>query len=167
MSIDRAAILRRAETLLQQGKLEAAIAEYRRIVDEQPEDWTTANILGDLYIRAGQNDKAVEQFVRIADHLQRQGFLPKAAALIRRSSGSVPTTITHWPRPEKSQPARDLLVDANAYLKSALRAPLGQRRSPWCGGNSRAARFARREGVSKRAGPPPMRGSTWATWAVR
>jgi tetratricopeptide (TPR) repeat protein len=117
--IDRAAILRSAEKLLQQGKLESAIAEYRRIVDEQPEDWTTANILGDLYIRAGQNDKAVEQFVRIADHLQRQGFLPKAAALYKKVLRIRPDDDHALTQAGEIAAGQGLLVDANAYLKSA------------------------------------------------
>jgi tetratricopeptide (TPR) repeat protein len=117
--IDRAAILRSAEKLLQQGKLESAIAEYRRIVDEQPEDWTTANILGDLYIRAGQNDKAVEQFVRIADHLQRQGFLPKAAALYKKVLRIRPDDDHALSQAGEIAAGQGLLVDANAYLKLA------------------------------------------------
>src|SRR5204863_7094669 len=76
--------LRNAEKLLRQGKLDAAIAEYLRIVEEQPKDWNTANLLGDLYMRAGQSDKAVEQFVRIADSLSKDGFFPKAAALYKK-----------------------------------------------------------------------------------
>ena len=64
MAIDRAATLRNAEKLLRQGKLDAAIAEYVRVVEEQPRDWNAANTLGDLYVRAGQIDKAVEQFSR-------------------------------------------------------------------------------------------------------
>ena len=61
MPIDRAATLRNAEKLLRQGKLEPAIAEYLRVVQEHPSDWNTANTLGDLYIRANQGDKAVDQ----------------------------------------------------------------------------------------------------------
>ena len=65
--IDRAATLRNAEKLLRQGKLDQAIAEYRRVVDEHPRDWNTGNILGDLYLRANQTDHAAELFVRSAD----------------------------------------------------------------------------------------------------
>ena len=84
MAIDRPLILRNAEKLLRQGKLQAAIAEYLRVVEDQPKDWNTANILGDLYMRAGQSDKAIEQFVRIADSLSHDGFYPKAAALYKK-----------------------------------------------------------------------------------
>ena len=84
MALDRAAKLRNAEKLLRQGKPDAAIAEYLRIVEDQPRDWNTANILGDLYVRAGQIDKAVDQFARIADGLSQDGFLPKAIALYKK-----------------------------------------------------------------------------------
>jgi tetratricopeptide (TPR) repeat protein len=84
MPIDRASTLRNAEKLLRQGRLDAAIAEYARVVEDNAGDWNTANILGDLYVRVGQTDKAVEQFIRIADSLHEQGFLPKAAALYKK-----------------------------------------------------------------------------------
>ena len=46
MPIDRAATLRNAEKLIRQGKLPDAIAEYVRLVDDQPGDWNLANSLG-------------------------------------------------------------------------------------------------------------------------
>jgi tetratricopeptide (TPR) repeat protein len=64
--------------------LEAAIAEYARVVEDQPRDWTTVNALGDLHARAGQPDKAAAQYSRIAEHFVREGFLSKAAALFKK-----------------------------------------------------------------------------------
>ena len=84
MALDRAAKLRNAEKLLRQGKPDAAITEYLLIVADQPRDWNTANILGDLYVRSGQIDKAVDQFTRVADGLNQDGFLPKAIALYKK-----------------------------------------------------------------------------------
>jgi tetratricopeptide (TPR) repeat protein len=84
VGIDRAAVLRNAEKLLKQGKVESAIAEYVRVVEDQPKDWTTANTLGDLYLRVKLTDKAIEQFARIADNLHKEGFLPKAAAVYKK-----------------------------------------------------------------------------------
>ena len=55
---DRVATLRNAEKLLRQGKLALAIAEYVRVLNDDPTDFTTANTLGDLYLRAGKVDKA-------------------------------------------------------------------------------------------------------------
>jgi tetratricopeptide (TPR) repeat protein len=81
---DRESALKTAEKALRQGRIDAAIAEYVRIVDAQPRDWNSANALGDLYVRASQVDKAVAQYTRIADHLATEGFYPKAAALFKK-----------------------------------------------------------------------------------
>jgi tetratricopeptide (TPR) repeat protein len=82
--IDRAETLRNAEKLIRQGKLPDAIAEYVRLVDDQPGDWNLANSLGDLYSRAGQVDKAIAQFGQIADSLNDGGAGAKAAAVYKK-----------------------------------------------------------------------------------
>src|SRR5688572_3883384 len=81
---DREGALKSAEKALRQGRIDAAIAEYVKIVEKQPRDWNSANALGDLYVRAGQIDKGVQQYVKIADHLATEGFYPKAAALFKK-----------------------------------------------------------------------------------
>jgi tetratricopeptide (TPR) repeat protein len=82
--IDRAATLRNAEKLIRQGKLPDAIAEYVRLVEDQPGDWNLANSLGDLYARAGQLDKAIAQYGQIADSLNDEGAGAKAAAVYKK-----------------------------------------------------------------------------------
>ena len=74
MPIDRALTLRNAEKLIRQGKLDAGIAEYLRIVEDSPGDWNAKNTLGDLYARAGQTEKAIEQFTEIADNLSEESI---------------------------------------------------------------------------------------------
>ena len=84
MSFDREAALKSAEKAIRQGRVDAAIAEYTRIVDAQPRDWNSANALGDLYVKSKQVDKGIEQYTRIAGHLAAEGFLLKAAALYKK-----------------------------------------------------------------------------------
>lgn len=81
---DREGALKSAEKALKQGRIDAAIAEYVKIVEAQPRDWNSANALGDLYVRAGQIDKGIGHYVQIADHLATEGFYPKAAALYKK-----------------------------------------------------------------------------------
>ena len=81
---DREGALKSAEKALKQGRIDAAIADYARIVEAQPRDWNSANALGDLYVRAGQIEKGIGYYVRIADHLATEGFYPKAAALYKK-----------------------------------------------------------------------------------
>jgi tetratricopeptide (TPR) repeat protein len=83
--IDREATLKQADKLIKQGKLDAAIAEYVRLIDDQPQDWTALNALGDLYLRARNNEKAIEQYIRVADHQFAEGFFPKSAALYKKA----------------------------------------------------------------------------------
>jgi tetratricopeptide (TPR) repeat protein len=85
VAIDREATLKQADKLIRQGKLDGAIAEYVRLIDDQPQDWTTMNVLGDLYLRAGNNAKALEQYTRVADHQFAEGFFPKSAALYKKA----------------------------------------------------------------------------------
>ena len=81
---DREAALKAAEKALKLGKVDAAIVEYVKVVEAQPRDWNSANALGDLYVRAKQVEKGVQQYTRIADHLADEGFYPKAAALYKK-----------------------------------------------------------------------------------
>ena len=84
MPFDREGTLRTAEKLTRQGKLAEAIVEYRKVLDDQPNDWNTVNTLGDLYFRAGLRDKAVAEYGRVADHFANEGFFSKAVALYRK-----------------------------------------------------------------------------------
>src|SRR4029450_13810978 len=81
---DRAVTLRNAEKLIRQGKLDAAIAEFVRIVEDQPQEWAAKNTLGDLYARAGQVDRAIDQIMEIADNLNDEGAVAKAGAIYKK-----------------------------------------------------------------------------------
>jgi tetratricopeptide (TPR) repeat protein len=120
VSFDRAATLRNAEKLLRQGKLDLAMAEYLRVVDEFPRDWNTGNILGDLYVRAGQVDNAVDQFVRIADGLIEEGFLPKASALYKKVLKLKPDHDHALLQGADIASSQGLLADARACLNALL-----------------------------------------------
>jgi len=82
--VDRDETLKKAEKLRKQGKFAAAIEEYVRLLEDNPDDWNPANALGDLYVKAGQADRAAEQFNRAADHLYGEGFFPRASALYKK-----------------------------------------------------------------------------------
>ena len=88
--IDRATTLKNAEKLLRQGKADAAIEEYLRVVEEFPRDWATANVLGDLYVRARRVNDAVDQFLSIAEGLKEEGQSAKAGAVYKKILKLVP-----------------------------------------------------------------------------
>src|SRR6476620_3303158 len=84
MAFEKAKVLKAAEKFLSQGKINAAIKEYRQIVDNDADDLTTLNMLGDLYARAGKKEDAVSCFERIAEHYSAQEFNLKAIAMYRK-----------------------------------------------------------------------------------
>lgn len=83
-SFDRDAALKRAERALRQGRIDAAIAEYVHITEADPRDWKSARALGDLYVRAGQTDRALAQYARTADQLAREGLHADALTLFQK-----------------------------------------------------------------------------------
>jgi len=120
LALDREDTLKKAEKLLRQGKLEAAIAEYARVTEEQPRDWNTANTLGDLYVRANQPAKAVEQYARIAEHFVHDGFYPKAAALYKKILKISPNDEHAQLYLAEISAKQGLLVDAKSYYNALI-----------------------------------------------
>lgn len=118
MALDREDTLKKAEKFLRQGRLDAAIAEYVRVVEEHPRDWNTANALGDLYARGGQTDKAAAQYTRIAEHLMREGFYPKAAALFKKLLKLNPEDEATQLQLAEISAKQGLLLDAKSYLNT-------------------------------------------------
>ncbi len=116
MAFDREHTLKKAEKLLRQGRLDAAIAEYVKLVDDEPRDWNTANTLGDLYARAGQTDDAVAQYSRIADHFAADGFYPKASALYKKILKLQPTHEPAQLQLAEVSVMQGLLADAKAQF---------------------------------------------------
>ena len=84
MAFDKAKVLKNAEKFLSQGKINAAIKEYRQIVDNDADDLTALNMLGDLYVRANKKEEAVSCFERIAEHYSAQEFTLKAIAMYKK-----------------------------------------------------------------------------------
>src|SRR5256885_9524461 len=74
MAVQRDKVITSAEKLVAKGKIEPAIKEYERLLDDNPNDVNTLNRIGDLWVRINRNDEAVKVFGKIADHYGRDGF---------------------------------------------------------------------------------------------
>jgi tetratricopeptide (TPR) repeat protein len=84
MAFEKAKVIKAAEKFLAQGKINAAIKEYRQIIKHDDDDLTTLNMLGDLLARAGEKEEASTCFLRIAEHYREQEFRLKAIAMYRK-----------------------------------------------------------------------------------
>jgi tetratricopeptide (TPR) repeat protein len=84
MSFNKEKAMRNAERYLTQGKITSAIGEYRQIVDQDPRDVNTQNMLGDLYFKVKNSDEAVACYRKVAKYYSSQGFAKKAIALYNK-----------------------------------------------------------------------------------
>ncbi|MGI9034733.1 MAG: tetratricopeptide repeat protein [Pyrinomonadaceae bacterium] len=84
MSFDKIKAMRNAERFLAQGKIRAAINEYKRVVENDPKDFGTLNMLGDLNAKASEMTEAVGCFTQVAEHYAKQGFSQKAIAIYNK-----------------------------------------------------------------------------------
>jgi tetratricopeptide (TPR) repeat protein len=83
---DKSKAMRSAERYLSQGKLRDAISEYRKVVDHEPRDIVTLNMLGDLYSKDADVHSAVKCYRSVAEHYSNQGFAQKAIAVYNKIS---------------------------------------------------------------------------------
>jgi hypothetical protein len=118
VAIDREDTLKRAETRRQPGRVDAAIAEYQRVIDAYPADSSTANTPGDLFRRTQQADKAVAQYVRIAVRLAREGFVPGALAVKRQVLRLDPRPEHARQKPDELAARQGTLVEERRFLET-------------------------------------------------
>lgn len=82
--VDRIRVIESAEKHVKAGKLKEAIAEYERLLGGTPQDFAINNIIGDLHIRLGQNDKAADAFRDVAAEYEKRGLYSQALAVFKK-----------------------------------------------------------------------------------
>ena len=80
---DKTTIMKEAQKYLARGQIDRAIAEWEKLVNEAPEA-NTFNTIGDLYLRKGDKQSAVENFHGAARLFRTEGFSLKALALYKK-----------------------------------------------------------------------------------
>jgi len=86
MTFDRTRAMRNAERFVAQGKIKAAIAEYRSVVEHDPGDIATTNMLGDLLAKNSEKGAAVDCYTTVAEYYAGQGFAQKGIAIYNKIS---------------------------------------------------------------------------------
>ncbi|MEO6588440.1 MAG: tetratricopeptide repeat protein [Pyrinomonadaceae bacterium] len=93
MSFDKVKAMRNAERYLSQGKIRAAVGEYKQVVESDPRDFSTMNILGDLCAKNSETNEAVRYYTKVAEHYGNQGFAQKAIAIYNKIARFKPGSI--------------------------------------------------------------------------
>ncbi len=93
MAIDRSKIQKEANRLLTAGKVERAIDEFQKLVEENPKDYGTLNQIGDLSVQIGRVKEGVEIHKRLGSAYERDGFHARAAAIFQKVVRNAPEDI--------------------------------------------------------------------------
>ncbi len=84
MAINKNKINDNALKFIQKGQIKKAIREYEKILAEEPGDVRTLLKKGDLLVRVGDRDHAVETYLIVANAYSQQGFHLKAVAVFKQ-----------------------------------------------------------------------------------
>jgi len=81
---DRIRVIESAEKHVKAGKLKEAVLEYQKLLEGDAQDFAISNIIGDLHVRLGQNEKAVKAFQAVAGEYERRGLHSQALAVFKK-----------------------------------------------------------------------------------
>lgn len=93
MAIDRVKVKKEADKFLTSGKVDRAIDEFQKLVDDNPKDYGTLNQIGDLCVQIGRLKEGVEIHKRLGGAYERDGFHARAAAIFQKVVRNAPEDI--------------------------------------------------------------------------
>ncbi len=82
--LNKSKILRTAEQYVIAGKIARAVDEYRKLIEQDPEEPMLLNTVGDLLVRQGSTSEALEYYRRVADLYVSGGYHVKAGAMLKK-----------------------------------------------------------------------------------
>ena len=102
MAIDREKVLLAAQSFVQKKRYDKAVAEYQKIIQQDPDDARTLLKIGDLQSKMEAHAEAIATYERVGKHYAAQGFALKAIAVYKQ--------------------IREIIQQARAAARRALRA---------------------------------------------
>jgi len=85
MAIDRTKISKLAENHMAMGRVDRAIEEFLKLIEDRSDDYNLLNRVGDAYLQAGKIPEAVDLFRKAASGFERGGFNAKATAVFKKA----------------------------------------------------------------------------------
>lgn len=84
MAVDRDKVLQAAQRLVERKRYDKAIAEYQKLVADDPKDVRTLLKIGDLFLKMEQHVDAITTYERVGQFYSQQGFHLKAIAVYKQ-----------------------------------------------------------------------------------
>ncbi len=84
MAIDKNTVMKEAQKFVAKGQFDKAIAEWKKLLKESPNDANIFNTIGDLCLKKDAKADACDAYKKAADVLAADGFTSKAIALYKK-----------------------------------------------------------------------------------
>ncbi len=84
MAINKRKILQSAQKHMQKGALDKALKDYGSLLQADPGDANIRLKVGDIHLKQGKTDEAVESYLKVAQRFMKDGFDSKAIALYKQ-----------------------------------------------------------------------------------
>jgi tetratricopeptide (TPR) repeat protein len=93
--VDREKILQVAQKLVDKKRYDKAIAEYKKLVSDDPGDVRTLLKIGDLYLKVSEHESAIATYEQVGEYYYREGFSVKAIAVYKQIRGIIKRHASH------------------------------------------------------------------------
>ena len=84
LAVNKRKILESAQKHLQRGALDKALEDYQTLLKADPKDSNIRLKVGDLHLKLGRAQDAIESYLRVAQQFTNEGFDAKAVALYKQ-----------------------------------------------------------------------------------
>lgn len=84
MGLNKRKVLDAAQKYLQKGNLDRALKEYQKVLEADPRDANVRLKVGDVQLRRGKSEEAIEAYFEVAKQFMKNGFDAKAVALFKQ-----------------------------------------------------------------------------------
>jgi tetratricopeptide (TPR) repeat protein len=113
----RESLIASAEKALQKGKVDSALKDYLKVLEETPGDINILNKVGDLFVRLNRNEESIPYFMRIAEHYSRDGFFLKAIAIYKKINKLDPARLDVYERLAELYAKQGLTTEAKSQYQ--------------------------------------------------
>ncbi len=117
MATKRESLIASAEKSLQKGKVDSALKDYLKVLEETPGDINVLNKVGDLFVRLNRNEESIPYFTRIAEHYSRDGFFLKAIAIYKKINKIDPARLDVYERLAELYAKQGLAIEAKSQYQ--------------------------------------------------
>src|SRR5687767_2843292 len=130
VAVNRTKVLEAAQKFLSKGQYDKAIAEYQKLVTEDPRDVRTLLKIGDLHTRRNKPKDAIDVYQKVAELYAKQGFFLKAVAVYKQILKLDPTHIDSSQKLAKMYEELALTSDALSTYEQVADAYVAQGQVP-------------------------------------